>query len=179
MKKILVIFILCLAPMFAQAQSVFDAFEDVEDVTSIVVSKKMFSLIAKMSTGDSEDAKNLREMSESLTGLKMFATDNPEVAKKMKSKVASYLKSASLEELMRIKEEDATIKFYVREGRDEDHVKELLMFVSEGNINIKGEDIESVVLTLTGDIDLNKIHYLTEQYNLPKELNEVNKKKNN
>lgn len=178
MKKILVIFILCLAPMFAQAQSVFDAFEDVEEVTSIVVSKKMFSLIAKMSTGDSEDAKNLREMSESLTGLKMFATDNPSVAKQMKSKVSTYLKNSSLEELMRIKEDDSTVKFYVKEGKDEDHVKELLMFVTGGNINIKGDKIESVVLTLTGDIDLNKIQYLTEKYNLPEELNEVKKKKN-
>lgn len=34
-----------------------------------------------------------------------------------------------MEELMRVKDKDANVKFYIRQGKDADHVKELLMFV--------------------------------------------------
>jgi hypothetical protein len=39
------------------------------------------------------------------------------------------------------------------------------------------EKIETVLLSLTGDIDLNKINALITKMNLPKELNKVNQKK--
>jgi len=67
------------------------------------------------------------------------------------------------------------VKFYVKEGKDSDHVKELLIFVNgidkkmgEG-VTINGEQrkIQTVVVSLTGDIDLNEISKLTEQMNIP------------
>ena len=94
----------------------------------------------------------------------------------MKSKVNSYISSSQLEELMRIKDGDQTVKFYVREGKDENHVKELLMFVTglkeltKGkDISINGEvrEIETVLLSLTGDIDLKQISKLTSKMDLP------------
>jgi hypothetical protein len=102
------------------------------------------------------------------------------VATAMSSDVASYLKSSRLSELMRFTDENTQIKFYVQEGKDDDHVKELLMFVSGiselEKIDINGRQIETVLLSLSGDIDLNKINALITKMNLPQELNKVNQK---
>ena len=80
---------------------------------------------------------------------------------------------------MRIKDKEANVKLYVKNGRDENHVTELLMFVSdiehEGH-GTKGRKFESVLISMTGDIDLNKISALTKKMNLPKELDEAGKR---
>ncbi|MGB5318521.1 MAG: DUF4252 domain-containing protein, partial [Eudoraea sp.] len=58
-------------------------------------------------------------------------------------------------------------------------VSELLMFVTGVNrddIEIDDRNIETVLLTLTGDIDLTKIGSLTKKMNLPEELNKAEKK---
>ena len=89
-----------------------------------------------------------------------------------------YLKSSSLQELMRVKDKDANVKFYIKSGKDEDHVSELLMFVTgikNGNLEINDRKFETVLLSLTGDIDLNKIGSLTQKMNLPSELNKAGK----
>lgn len=91
----------------------------------------------------------------------------------MKSTVDKYLKSSAMEELMRVKDKDANVKFYIRQGKDADHVKELLMFVDgiNGTAKMPGDrKVETVLLSLTGDIDLNKISTLTKKMNLPSEL---------
>jgi hypothetical protein len=88
---------------------------------------------------------------------------------------------------MRVKDGDQQVNFYVKEGKDENHVKELLMFISglkemtKGqNIEINGKkrEIETVILSLTGDIDLRQISKLTNQMNMPggDQLKKVNKK---
>jgi len=98
----------------------------------------------------------------------------------MQKSMTSYLASNDLEELMRVKDKDANVKFYIKQGRDEDHVSELLMFVtgikdSGVDVNVNGRQFETVLLSLTGDIDLNKIGSLTRKMNLPEELNKAGK----
>ena len=86
---------------------------------------------------------------------------------------------------MSVKDPDANVTFYVKDGNIEDHVEQLLMFVTEAgkfsknNIEIEGRDIEAVLLLLEGDIDLNKISKLTDQMDLPggKQLKKAQKKK--
>ena len=138
MKKYLVIVILALAPLFGQAQSVFDKFEDVDDVSSVIVNKNMFNLLMKMDVDvDDPEAKEFMDIAKSLNGLKVFVTESSVVSADMQATVDKYLKSASMEELMRVKDKDANVKFYIRNGRDSDHVSELLMFVT----GIKNTDV--------------------------------------
>ena len=77
---------------------------------------------------------------------------------------------------MEVKDNGSCMKFYVKQGKDEDHVNELLMFINglesvtkDSDIEINGEKrtIETVVISLTGDIDLNQISKLTQKMNLP------------
>ena len=76
---------------------------------------------------------------------------------------------------MEVKDDGTEVKFYVQEGKDADHVKELLIFVTgidkkmDDKIEINGKQrkIETVVVSMTGDIDLNEISKLTQQMNIP------------
>jgi hypothetical protein len=45
-------------------------------------------------------------------------------------------------------------------------------------VAVNDRQIETVLLTLTGDIDLTKIGSLTKKMNLPEELNKAEKKHN-
>ncbi|GLB51671.1 hypothetical protein NBRC110019_07100 [Neptunitalea chrysea] len=176
MKKIILLIVLVVAPLVSKAQSVFDKFEDMDDVTTVVVNKRMFELFVHIDSDD-PDAKRLMDMVKSLQGLKLFTTENEKIAKDMSATVSKYIKTGKLEELMRVKDKDANIKFYIKEGKDKDHVKELLMYI-EGisDVHIKGREVESVLLSIVGDIDLNQIGELTKAMNLPSELNNVQNK---
>ena len=180
MKKYLVIAILALSPIFTKAQSVFDKFEDLDDVSSVIVNKNMFNLLMKMDVDvDDPEAREFMDIAKSLNGLKVFVTESSAVSADMQATVDKYLKSASMEELMRVKDKDANVKFYIRNGRDSDHVSELLMFVTgikNADVSINDRNIETVLLSLTGDIDLTKIGALTKKMNLPEELNKAEKK---
>lgn len=180
MRKFIIITILTLLPAGLLAQSIFDKFEDLDEVSSVVVNKNMFNLLVKMDVDtDDPEAKEFMEIAKSLSGLKVFITEDEKVSADMKATVDKYLKSASLEELMRVKDKDANVKFYIKTGKDENHVSELLMLVTGiKNMDVEVDDrkIETVLLTLTGDIDLTKIGSLTKKMDLPEELNNANKK---
>ncbi len=180
MRKFIIIAILALLPAGLLAQSIFDKFEDLDEVSSVVVNKNMFNLLVKMDVDtDDPEAKEFMEIAKSLSGLKVFITEDEKVSADMKATVDKYLKSASLEELMRVKDKDANVKFYIKTGKDENHVSELLMLVTGiKNMDVEVDDrkIETVLLTLTGDIDLTKIGSLTKKMDLPEELNNAGKK---
>lgn len=180
MKKFLVITVMALLPLTGFSQSIFDKYEDLDEVSAVVVNKSMFNLLAKMDVDiDDPDAKDFMSIARSLSGLKVFTTEDAKVSGDMKATVSKYLKSEKMEELMRVKDKDANVKFYIRNGKDEDHVSELLMFVTgmkNVDVEVNGRKFETVLLSLTGDIDLNKIGSLTKKMNLPSELNKAGKK---
>lgn len=177
MKKISFILAFILMPILAGAQSVFDKYEDVKGVTSVVVNQKMFSMIASMGVNlvDAE-AQEYLDMVKKITGMRVFSTGDAKVSADMLATVDGYLKTSSLQELMRVKDGEQNIKFYVKEGKDENHVKELLMFMTglneltknqDVNVNGKKLEVETVLLSLTGDIDLRKIAEITNGMNVP------------
>ncbi len=178
MKKISVVCVFALLPVFVFSQSIFDKYEDMDHVGSIIVNKGLIRLAGNLAAldKDDEDAQNFSDMAQGINGIRVFVTEDKEVSADMGLTVNKYLKSSSMEELMRVKDKDANIKFYIRNGKDEDHVAELLMFISgidNEDFGINGRKFESVLVSLSGDIDLNKISTLTKQMNLPKELNEA------
>lgn len=175
MKKIALLIALVALPVIAFSQSVFDKFEDYDDVSTVVVNKNMFKLFSRIESDDPE-AQEFMEMVKSLEDLKVFITEDSKIGAEMKATVSKYLKKASLQELMRVKDKDVNVKFYIKQGRDEDHVSELLMFVNGlKDVEANGKKIETVLLSLTGDIDLNKIGSLTRKMNLPSQLEKVDK----
>ncbi|MBT8180490.1 MAG: DUF4252 domain-containing protein [Eudoraea sp.] len=180
MKKYILIVAMAVLPLSGFSQSIFDKFEDSDEVSSVIVNKNMFNLLVKMDVDvDDPEAQDFMNIAKSLSGLKVFITEDKAVSADMQATVDKYLKSSSLEELMRVKDKDTNVKFYVKNGKDEDHVSELLMFVTgidNVDVEINDRKIETVLLTLTGDIDLTKIGSLTKKMNLPEELNKAEKK---
>ncbi|MBD0832274.1 DUF4252 domain-containing protein [Aestuariibaculum sediminum] len=175
MKNKLLLFVLALVlPMAAMAQKdIFEKYSDNPEVTYVSIQPKMFQMIAKMGINvDDPEAKAYMDMVKSITSFKTITADSESIS----SDIAKWVKSRSsaLEELMQVKDDGTEVKFYVKEGRDADHVKELLIFVngvdkyidSDIEINGKKRRFETVVVSLTGDIDLNEISKLTDKMNI-------------
>ena len=177
MKRLVIIVALIVAPIMTFGQGLFDKYEDMDEVTSVVFTKKVFRMLAELKLDlDDPEAQEVMDMAANITGLKVLTTGDPKVSAQMKADVDGYLRSASLEELMRIKDGDQTVKFYVKEGKDDNHVKELLMFVTGLKEAMKGQDItingekrelETVILSLTGDIDLRQVSKLANKMDVP------------
>lgn len=163
MKKIIVILALMLAPATFFGQSSFEKFEGQDDVTTVIVTKKMFQLIGNMKM-DLKDKENQQYLNlvKKLDNLKVFTTGSVRMTSEMKAISAQHIKSAGLEELMRITDNGKNIKIMVKSGAKESSIKELLMFI-EGS----GKDNQTVLMSLTGDFDLDEISVLTAKMNLP------------
>ncbi|WP_435139156.1 DUF4252 domain-containing protein [Formosa sp. A9] len=174
-KFILMAIALVLLPASMMAQSIFEKYSENPNVTYVNIKPKMFQMLAKLdiSTDDPESQAYLN-MVNSITSFKTIITDDKAIA----TDIASWMKSkkGGLEELMEVKDDGKEMKFYVKEGRDADHVKELLIFVNgigeltkEADIEINGKkrEIETVIALLTGDINLNEISKLTSKMNIP------------
>lgn len=155
--KIIIIVALAIVPFVNYAQSQFDKFEDMEGVSSVIVSQKAFDL---MKTIGAESDDEYLELINNLKSLKVFATESATVASKMAVEVGNYLKTANLEELMRANDDGNNVKIYIREGSNSNYVKELFMFV-------KSNEDQTVIVSLTGNIDLKQISKLTEKMNIP------------
>ena len=177
MRKIGLIFVLLIAPVVMFSQNAFDSFENEKDVTSVVVTKTMFKLLSKMDlNSDDPEAQSYLKMVNSLNDIKIFTTENPGVSQKMDNAVKSYLSSSkALEELMRINDDGQNIRFYVKEGKDENHVSELLMHLS-GAVNGKSS---TIIMSISGDIDLKQLSQLTQDLKVPgsEQLKDIDKKK--
>ncbi len=175
MKKLAILITLLVAPLLVGAQNAFDAFEDENDVTSVVVTKNMFKLLSKMDLNSNDpEAQEYLDLVNNLDNIKIYTTENLEVAARMDAAVAKYLEgSKGLSELMRVKDEGKNIKFYSKEGSDENHVRELLMHLAG---DLDGEE-RTVIMSITGNIDLKKISKLTSDLNMPgsEELKNVEK----
>lgn len=176
MKKIVIVLAIIIAPMMSFGQGFFDRFESDESVTSFVINQKMFGMLASIGGTDDPEDQAFLDMAKKITGLKVYTTGNEKTSAEMNATVEKYLGSTNLEELMRMKDGNQTVNFYVKEGKDENHVKELLMVINglkemtqseDIKINGKKRDFETVILSLTGDIDLRQISKMTEKMNVP------------
>lgn len=166
MKKVILLIAFVVAPMLTNAQSIFDVFEDMDGVDMVVVTKDAFQLLKKFQPKDvkSDDNEVIQafEMINDLNEFKMFSTDDLAIAAKMEKMVNTSIKKSKLTELVRIKEDDSRIKIYVKATSSKDYVSEVLMFVKGIDKKTKGMS-EAMVLSLTGNIDINKMSEFTDK----------------
>jgi len=160
MRKLILTAIIALMPtvFFAQV-SAFAKYEDREDVTSVIVNKKMFEMIGKTKSKESQEYINLIKK---LDNLRVFTTQNAKTSADMKATANAHIKAVGLEELMRVNDKGQNVRIMVKTGSTETKVKELLMFI-EG----AGKGSDTVLMSLTGEFDLNDISMLTDKMNLP------------
>jgi hypothetical protein len=162
MKKFILTLVVVLvsSPFFAQAA--FDKFDGQDDVTSIIVNKKMFDLMSKVKVDASDkETQQYLNLIKKLDNLKVFTTKSTRVENEMKVSADKYIKSSGLEELMRVNDSGKNIKILVKSGAKDSQIRELLMFI-EG---AKNDD--TVLMSLTGDFDLSEISILTDKMRIP------------
>ncbi|WP_396169467.1 DUF4252 domain-containing protein [Flavobacterium sp.] len=171
MRKVILIIALVVISNTIFAQSVFDKFDNQDDITTVIVNKKMFSMLSKVDAKDKESQQYLN-LIKKLDNLKVFVTASDKKSDDMKAVADKYIKTAGLEELMRINEKGKNVKIFVKSGATESEVKELLMFI-EGS----GKE-ESVLMSLTGSFSLEELSALTDKMKLPggDELKKASKK---
>lgn len=166
MKKIIVLIALVIAPAISFGQSMFDKLENMDEVSSFIVNKDAFQLLQKFGSdsmkGDNE-AVEIFKLIQNLNELKVFKTNDQAVSKKMESMVKSAVKKSKLIELMRFKDKGSRAKIYVKTGSKKDYVSEVLMYV-KGISKVTEGHAESVVVSLTGLIDVNKLSKLADKF---------------
>lgn len=165
MKKIIVLIALVIAPAVSFGQSMFDKLENMEDVSSFIINKDAFQLLQKFGgdMGGDSDALEVFKMVQNLNELKVFKTNSTSVAAKMESMVKSAVKKSKLTELMRIKDKGSKVKIYVKTDGNKDTVSEVLMYVNGVSKMTEGH-AESVIVSLTGVIDINKLSKLADKF---------------
>lgn len=161
MKKISFLLLLMLLPFISNAQN-FDKYENMKEVDAVVITSKMFKLLTKIDLNANDpETQQYIDLIENLKEMRVFSSKSDNVRQQMASDVNSFLKNGSLEELMRVTDDGKTVKFYYKPGRNDDYVSQLFMFM-DGK-----EDNVSVILNITGDINLAQVSRLAKDFNIP------------
>jgi hypothetical protein len=165
MKKVILLIALVIAPAISFGQSMFDKLENMDAVSSFIINKDAFQLLQKFNPDMSDDneAFEVFKMIQDLNELKVFKTEDAGLAKEMETMVKKSVKKSGLTELMRFKEKDSRAKIYVKTDGRKDTVKEVLMFVSSAS-EITDGFAESIIVSLTGVIDINKMSKLADTF---------------
>ncbi|CAI8359266.1 MAG: Uncharacterised protein [Polaribacter sp. SA4-10] len=164
MKKIIIIVVAFLiASSASYAQSFFDTLEDMEGVDVVVVTKDAFEMLSKFQDIKIDGNQTMKVFSliNDLQELKIFTTNDANNANKMDKMVSKAIKVQKLTELMRVKEEDTRMKIYVKTTKNKSYVSEVLMFI-KGVGKKTNKNIESIIISLTGNIDVQKISEITD-----------------
>jgi len=176
MKKNLLLLIACIASFWVSGQSIFERYADNDEVTLVSISPKMFKMLGQMSLSlDDPEAQEYLEMVTSINNFKVLVSSNQDISSDMLKWVNLQVSKQDLDELMSVKDKEADVTFYVKEGNKENYVEQLLMYVNErihsetgqSKFNINGRDVKAVLMLLEGNIDLNQISKLTDQMDLP------------
>ena len=172
MKKLVIVIVFLIASSVSYAQSFFDKLEYMEGVDMVVVTKDAFEMLSKFQDIKIEDNQTMKVFSliNDLQELKVFTTNDANNAKKMNQMVSQAIKEQKLTTLMRVKDEDTRMKIYVKSTKNKAYVSEVLMFVN-GAGKKSNKNVESVIISLTGSIDIQKISEITDTL-----VNESNKR---
>lgn len=174
MKKSIIVAIIGLISFTGFSQN-FEKYDSMKDVDAVVMTSKMFKLLSKVDLSSTDpEAQQYLNLIENLKEIRIYTSGVSTIRTQMASDVSSYLNKGSLDELMRVSESGNNIKFYSRPGKNENFVSELFMFM-EGQK--EGKPI-SVIMSITGNLDLTKISQLTSDLKVPgsDQLKNVNKK---
>jgi len=164
MVKLITTIIVALVAQLSFGQTtMFDKFDGKDEINTVVVSKKMFEMIGNLKVNSSDkDLVQYHALAKKLDNLKIFMTSNSKYASELKSTADKYLKSANLEELMRVSDGGKNVKIYVKTGANESVLKEMFMIIEGAS-----KDHEMVIMSLTGEFNLTELSALTEKMNLP------------
>lgn len=163
MKKIVIVLAMIFVSNLNFAQSIFDKLENLDDVSTVVITKDAFDLLRKFPDAQSKDMK-VFNTAKGLEELKVFSTDETSIASKMETMVNSAIKNGKMTQLMRVKDKGSRVKIYVKATKNKDIVSEVLMFVKNSDKDDKNNKPSSTIISLIGEINVNKLAEIANDY---------------
>jgi hypothetical protein len=130
----------------------FSQFERRDDFTTIIITSKMFELIAQIP--ESEDEEDVMNVIRKLNGLKILTSSEYPERAELSRKAVKLIADKGFEELMIIKEGEEEIKFLIHEK--DGHISEFVMLIAEDN------DGDFFLMSMTGNLDLDDISKLSK-----------------
>lgn len=169
MKKLVILITLVAASLnvFCQRSPVddlFDKYNGKEGFTSVFISSKMFSLLARIDSED-KDFQNLVTRIKSIKILSIDSATNLTMGINFCNELKKKLDASGFEELMTVREENGEVRFMIHEVGGK--IAELVM-ITAGN--------GSSVVSITGDLDLKSIASLSDKMGM-EELQDLEKVK--
>jgi len=130
----------------------FSEYEKRDDFTTIIITSKMFQLIAQIP--ESEEEEDVMNVIRKLNGLKILTSSEYPERAELSRKAAKIIADKGFEELMIIKEGEEEIKFLIHE--DDGHISEFVMLIAED------DDGDFFLMSMTGNLELEDISKLSE-----------------
>lgn len=145
----ILLFLLCTSFCFAQ-NKLFDKYVDMDNVTSVYISKAMFQMMPTMEAG----GLNLMNLKGKIESLQILSTQNSTVKEQMKKEFSDLIND-KYEELMRVKDQGTKATFYIKKKGDQ--ISELIMLADTGS--------EFSVIQLLGNFSLKDIQSIATEVN--------------
>ncbi len=157
MKRLILFFLLFVPVLLAAQQSpadkLFDKYSGKEGYTSVLISRHLFGLFAKMDMQDKE----LENLMTRLSSIKILSAENVKDARiNFHREIIGELPMKEYTELMVVKEKNQEFTFLIRERNG--RISELLM--------ISGGIDNNTLISIQGDIDLKTISNLSRSINI-------------
>ncbi len=173
MKKLTVILgiAILMFPFLSQAQN-FDKYNNMKNVSSMLVTSEMFKLLTEIDYDSSDpETQAYANLIESLKNIQVYSTSDAKIGAKMAVDIQGYLSTHSMKKLMSFKEDGKSVEFYSKPGKSDSYVSELLMFMS----GIDDGETKAVIMRITGNVDLKQISKLAKDLKVPgaKELENI------
>lgn len=146
---LLVLFLCCTSFCFAQ-KKLFDKYAEMDNVSSVYISKKMFQMMPAFETG----GLNLMNLKGKIESLQVLTTENTCLKESMRDDFKSLI-DKDHEELMRVKDDSTRATFYVKQKGE--LISELIMLAdTDGSFSI---------IQLLGNFTLQEIQEITQEMN--------------
>lgn len=145
MKRLILTLITALlmgSALWAQ-EDIFEKFADRKGVTTVYISKKMFSLMNGYNNGNIK--LNNTDIGSKISGLQILSCEDKTIIPEIR-KEAARIKTDGYEVLMRIREEGEHVTIYTKEGKEENQY-----------ILLSDEPQEFTIIMLNGKLTLEEL----------------------
>ncbi|MEM1257214.1 MAG: DUF4252 domain-containing protein [Bacteroidota bacterium] len=153
------------------AQTTLNSFENHEEVSSVVLNKPLFEIMAKVGL-DTSDSKDLKFISaiDNIDSIRVFATRDKNISVALRASVDDYVHQNSFT----LTNDRSGRQLFEKYDDENKNVNELLMFSEERNRTTffwKNRRFNAIFVQLSGtNITMENVSALVEKLDLPKEL---------
>lgn len=144
----LILFLCCTSLCFAQ-DKLFEKYADMDNVTSVFISKKMFEMMPSIESGGLD----LINLKGKINNLQILTSDKREIRDQMRKEFSGLI-GKSHEELMRVKDNKTKATFYIEQKGD--LINEMIMMADT--------ESEYVIIRLTGKFTLQDIQNVANSF---------------